>query len=479
MRVDTQLDVRPLGGYSVKTETTTDDINAYLRSQGATNEPETIIEASSEPIESVSYTTTEPIKKTSKEANAFPIHVLPQVPREYFKSLNIAQGMNIDFMATTFLTEVSGLFGNSKRLEIEYGRSVQMNMYSANVGNSGDGKTPASNYASSPFKDRDNIKVKEYREELSKWNSEGDAPRPVNKAYQVKDVTPEMRFIKMQNVPRGVHQSVDELATIFEQESKENTSSVLLSAWSNEGLKQERASQHIQDRFVTRAGFSISGGIQPKVLYNNYDKGKANGLMARFLFAFPTPKLVLRTTSRKARREALISSEIYDKYVGDLFSDSQVDGFEWRYDDTGKIVIENTHVYTEEAEEYFMQLTNESKLLSNHADTNTSMIAVLTKMEDYRAKFSLLLHILHKEQGNEVGIKYVMMAQELCEYYLYCHNKLFTDKKNTEGLSNIVKDNSLSKAQKAKLAKEQGYSITATARALGVSESSVKNYRRA
>tara|TARA_R110002050_G_scaffold300281_1_gene468530 strand:+ start:556 stop:1962 length:1407 start_codon:yes stop_codon:yes gene_type:complete len=467
MRVDTHTDAMPLGGYNANTHLTNEQINAKLNGLTISNDIEPIIET---PVEAP--------KTLSKDLSTFPIHVLPQTPREYFQSLSIAQGMNIDFMATTFLTEVSGLFGNSKRLEIEYGRSVQMNMYSANVGNSGDGKTPASNYASKPFKDRDNVLVQDYKSKLADWSPQGDTPKPTNKAYQINDVTPEMRFTKMQNVQRGIHQSVDELATVFEQGAKEDSASVLLSAWSNENLKQERVSESIKDRFVTKAGFSISGGIQPKVLYNNYDKGKANGLMARFLFAFPTPKLVLRTTSRKARREALVSSKLYDQYIGGLFSDSQVDGFEWSYDATGKLDIQPTHVYTEEAEEYFMQLTNKFKLVANDSNTNTSMIAVLSKMEDYRAKFSLLLHILHREQGTEVGIEYVKMAQELCDYYLYCHNKLFTDKKNTEGLSNIAKDNNLSRNQKVKLAQKQGYSIKETADALGLSPSTIKTERR-
>ena len=246
-------------------------------------------------ISSQGYGTKPTIVEAERITNSFPIDVLPQIPREYFESLNKAQGMNIDFMATTFLTEVAGLLGNSKRLEIEYGRTVQMNMYSANVGNSGDGKTPASNYASKPFKSRDNVEVEKYKDADKKHDSKSDLPKPLNKSYMINDVTPEMRLIKLQSIHRGIHQSVDELATIFEQGKKEDTSSVLLSAWSNENLKQERASENIQDRFVVKAGFSISGGIQPEVLYKNYDDGKANGLMARFLFAFPEPKIVLRT----------------------------------------------------------------------------------------------------------------------------------------------------------------------------------------
>ena len=356
-------------------------------------------------ISSQGYGTKPTIVESERITNSFPIDVLPQIPREYFESLNKAQGMNIDFMATTFLTEVAGLLGNSKRLEIEYGRTVQMNMYSANVGKSGDGKTPASNYASKPFKSRDNVEVETYKNAIKKHDYKSDLPKPLNKSYMINDVTPEMRLIKLQAIHRGIHQSVDELATIFEQGKKEDTSSVLLSAWSNEDLKQERASENIKDRFVVKAGFSISGGIQPEVLYKNYDDGKANGLMARFLFAFPEPKIVLRTISRQARREAMVNGNLYDDYVGKLFNDKGIKYFSWKYDSDGRLINKPTHVYTEEAEEYFMELTNKFKLYGSKPSTNSSMIAVLSKMEDYRAKFSLLLHILHGENDIEVGVK--------------------------------------------------------------------------
>ena len=482
MRVDTHTDAMPLGGYTAKTPMTNKEINARLNGLTISNDIEPIIEVSNELTQDVVYTITEtpvePSKELSKDVSVFPTHVLPKIPKEYFESINKAQGLNIDFMATTFLTEASGLFGNSKRLEIEYGRSVQMNMYSGNVGKSGDGKTPASSIASKPFKDRDNAVVREYRDALAQYNPKGEGPMPTNKAYQVNDLTPEVRFIRMQNVERGVHQSVDELATIFEQGKKEDSSSVLLTAWSNGDVRQERASESIKDRFVFNAGYSISGGIQPQVLYNNYDNGKANGLMARFLFAFPTPKVVPRIVSRKARNEALVGSELYDGYIGGLFNDSDVKGFKWSYDSEGKIEKRPTHVYTEEAEEYFMTLTNRFKLEANHADTITSMVAVYTKMEDYRAKFSLLLHILHGEQGAEVGIKYVKMAQDLCDYYLHCHNKLFTDKSSKGNIDAIYKDRSLSRTEKVLLAHQQGYSASDMADALGVSVGTVKGERR-
>ena len=429
-------------------------------------------------ISSQGYGTKPTIVESERTTNSFPIDILPQIPREYFESLNKAQGMNIDFMATTFLTEVSGLLGNSKRLEIEYGRTVQMNMYSANVGKSGDGKTPASNYASKPFKSRDNVEVETYKNAIKKHDYKSDLPKPLNKSYMINDVTPEMRLIKLQAIHRGIHQSVDELATIFEQGKKEDTSSVLLSAWSNEDLKQERASENIKDRFVVKAGFSISGGIQPEVLYKNYDDGKANGLMARFLFAFPEPKIVLRTISRQARREAMVNGDLYDDYVGKLFNDKGIKYFSWKYDSDGRLINKPTHVYTEEAEEYFMELTNKFKLYGSKPSTNSSMIAVLSKMEDYRAKFSLLLHILHGENDTEVGVKYVKMAQKLCDYYLHCHNKLFSDKSAKANLKDIANDKRLNRTEKVLKAQELGFSIKQTSEALGVSHSTVKNERK-
>ena len=429
-------------------------------------------------ISSQGYGTKPTIVESERITNSFPIDVLPQIPREYFESLNKAQGMNIDFMATTFLTEVAGLLGNSKRLEIEYGRTVQMNMYSANVGKSGDGKTPASNYASKPFKSRDNVEVETYKNAIKKHDYKSDLPKPLNKSYMINDVTPEMRLIKLQAIHRGIHQSVDELATIFEQGKKEDTSSVLLSAWSNEDLKQERASENIKDRFVVKAGFSISGGIQPEVLYKNYDDGKANGLMARFLFAFPEPKIVLRTISRQARREAMVNGNLYDDYVGKLFNDKGIKYFSWKYDSDGRLINKPTHVYTEEAEEYFMELTNKFKLYGSKPSTNSSMIAVLSKMEDYRAKFSLLLHILHGENDIEVGVKYVKMAQKLCDYYLHCHNKLFSDKSAKANLKDIANDKRLNRTEKVLKAQELGFSIKETSEALGISRSTVKSERK-
>jgi hypothetical protein len=200
--------------------------------------------------------------------------------------------------------------------------------------------------------------------------------------------------------------------------------------------------------------------------------------MARFLFAFPEPKIVYRTISREARREAMVNGDLYDDYIGELFNDKGIKHFSWKNDSDGRLINKPTHVYTKEAEEYFMELTNKFKLYGGKPSTNSSMIAVLSKMEDYRAKFSLLLHILHGENDTEVGVKYVKMAQKLCDYYLHCHNKLFSDKSAKANLKDITNDKRLNRTEKVLKAQELGFSIKETSEALGISRSTVKSERK-
>ena len=125
-----------------------------------------------------------------------------------------------------------------------------------------------------------------------------------------------------------------------------------------------------------------------------------------------------------------------------------------------------------------MELTNKFKRYGSKPSTNSSMIAVLSKMEDYRAKFSLLLHILHGENDIEVGVKYVKMAQKLCDYYLHCHNKLFSDKSAKANLKDIANDKRLNRTEKVLKAQELGFSIKETSEALGISRSTVKSERK-
>ena len=108
-----------------------------------------------------------------------------------------------------------------------------------------------------------------------------------------------------------------------------------------------------------------------------------------------------------------VDSVHYDRFVREFVSRTESKHFYWQRDNKDKVISKPTHFYTEEAEEYFLTLENKDKIKMFSGNTNSAMAPIYTKMVDYRAKFSVLLHILHGEESEEVGIKYVKMAQEL------------------------------------------------------------------
>tara|TARA_R110002050_G_scaffold124652_1_gene243880 strand:+ start:1100 stop:3310 length:2211 start_codon:yes stop_codon:yes gene_type:complete len=422
-----------------------------------------------------------PIKEVEevkvKEDNAYPIHVLPEIVKMYFESKNKSQGLNIDFMSNAFLIECLGYLGNSVRLEIEDGRSVQMNAWAMNVGVSGQGKSPSEEVAQAPFEALDEVETYKYQELCKSWTKDSGKSHPVNQAYRLNDATDEKRISKMGIIERGVLISVDEISKFLDDEINNGTSKTLLSAYSNRNLSQERMSEKIADRFVTKAGLSIFGGIQPKSLYEVYDSGKASGFMARFLVAFPERELWLREVSRAKRKAMFVNPAHYERFVNDFVSRTESKHFFWSRDNQDKVISKPTHFYTEEAEEYFLTLENIDKKAMFSSTINSAMSPIYTKMQDYRAKFSVLLHILHGEDSEEVGIKYVKMAQELCNYYIFCHNKLFKDKNVESSLDNIVGDKYLSMEQKVHKMQDEGRSKKETSDALAISQSQVGKLR--
>jgi putative DNA primase/helicase len=245
------------------------------------------------------------------DAPPFPVDAMPPPCRRFVHEAAESIGCQPDLVAIPVLSLLSAGVGNSRRVEIKRGWRESATLFTAVVKAPGEKKTPAAKAALSPVWKKQVDLKREYREKrkvyeegFRQWeadkkvaakNGEIAPPRPqepVMGRVVVDDTTIEALAGILESNPRGVLVARDELAGWVRamdqyKSGKGADRQNWLSLWSNAPISVDRKS-NAEPVIVESPWVSVTGSIQPEILPDLSD-GREDGLLDRFLFAYPEP----------------------------------------------------------------------------------------------------------------------------------------------------------------------------------------------
>ncbi|BBL79307.1 hypothetical protein RxyAA322_11610 [Rubrobacter xylanophilus] len=247
------------------------------------------------------------------EAAAFPTDAMPASCRPLIEEAESALGCAPELVALPMLAVLSSAIGTSRVVEIKGGWREWASLFVAVVASPGAMKTPAARVAKKPAFERQRVlslayarEKEEWRRELREWEvrkreaqkagetAPEEPEAPAMSRCVASDTTVEALVSILEHNPRGLLVHRDELAGWVRsmdqyKGGKGSDRQHWLSFWSTDEVVVDRKSRHGEPIIVARPFVSLSGGIQPAAL-GELGAGAEDGLMDRFLFAYPAPR---------------------------------------------------------------------------------------------------------------------------------------------------------------------------------------------
>lgn len=249
-------------------------------------------------------------------AEPFPVDVLPDPVARLVTEGAAAIGCPPDFLALPALAVAAGAIGRSVSLNLKPGYFAPASIFGACVGPPSDGKTPALKAVAVAPRRIDMALAAEHEQAMERWRDEAERPGPDGKRpkpppapkprrIDVDDITMEALPPILAQNPRGLVMVRDELTALVlglnqYKGGKGNDRSILLKLWSGDSITKDRVTH---ENFVPircpHPCLSIVGGLPPDMLGEMGDaKGRADGLLDRFLFCYPDPMPVPEWSER-------------------------------------------------------------------------------------------------------------------------------------------------------------------------------------
>jgi hypothetical protein len=223
------------------------------------------------------------------ETACFPLNVFPPAVAEYVGNVADSIGCPVDFPAANILAAASVAAGSRWQVPIRGVGTQKAILFLAVVGAPGTAKTPAAMEVLSPVIAVNN----EWHDAWEKdTDEEDDRPRGIPQECWVDDFTMESLPLTLRQSPEGVLCIKDELTALLlslnaYKPQNGGDRQILLSLFS--GVPMKRARANGQRLRVPSPFASIVGNITtdelPKLL--GRDGGSGDGLLSRFLFAYP------------------------------------------------------------------------------------------------------------------------------------------------------------------------------------------------
>jgi hypothetical protein len=269
-----------------------------------------------------------PLVETPKVED-FPLGVFSPCLQEFAAAVAQAVGCPIDFVGLPMLVIAGGATGASRAIEIKAQYTQRPLLYGAVVGNPGDGKTPALDMVARPIHEVQKRLLVEFAEAQAQYQRDLDA---YQKAKKEAEGEPDAEFPKPEkpHLERTVidHTTVEAIARIQQENPrgivaiKDELTDLVTSANQYKGgkgsdrqfwLKNWAGVLAMIDRkqlempiIIPHPFVAVIGGIQPDLLASMRDeKGRSDGFLDRFLFAFPDPRPVPEWTWDDVPEEAM------------------------------------------------------------------------------------------------------------------------------------------------------------------------------
>jgi hypothetical protein len=249
------------------------------------------------------------------EAAGFPVDAMPSPCRRLVEEATASLGCAPELVALPMLAALSSAIGASRVVEVKGGWREGATLFLAVVASPGAMKTPAAKVAKKPVFEYQRELGRAYAEDKEDWKRELRQwevdKREAAKAGEVapeqpeapsmgrsvaSDTTIEALVSILEANPRGLLVHKDELTGWVRsmdqyKGGKGSDRQHWLSLWSNDEVVVDRKSRMGEPIVLAKPFVSLFGGIQPAML-SELGGGMEDGLMDRFLFAYPEARHV-------------------------------------------------------------------------------------------------------------------------------------------------------------------------------------------
>src|SRR5215218_10038623 len=363
---------------------------------------------------------------------AFPTGAMPRPCRVLVEEASASIGCPPDFVALPMLAVLGSAIDNGRVLRLKAGLEEGASVYGAAIAFLGEKKTPALKVALEPakraqaaLKEKYQRAENEYKREQREYEvdkkdaakaGEPAPPPPQEPRMErtlVEDTTVErLAGIQAEN-PRGVVVIRDELSgwaramDQYKQGGRGADRQFWLSAWSNSYVSVDRKSQP-HPLIVSRPFVALFGAIQPGVLPELGD-GREDGLLDRFLFAYPEAELSGWTDDEISEQAEGSYASLYEKLC-ELHLPT---------DELGDPVPVCVH-FSRDAKEALIDAINTHRSEMYAPGFPARLKGPWSKLEGYFARLILILataRVAESGTAERVEIRDVLAAASLLNYF--------------------------------------------------------------
>lgn len=335
----------------------------------------------------------------------FPVTALPHPISTFVAEAAEAIGCDPSSVALPLLSALASAIGTTRSIQLKRGWAEPPIIWTAIVAESGAKKSPPLARALQPIRRRQRRAMKDHaaamedyetataihERDTAEWKRSASSlpppvkpQRPVPTRYVVDDVTTEAIAVLLQENPRGLLMTRDELSGWFNFDRYVGGKGGDAAKW----LEMHCGRALVVDRkgsgniHVPRAAVSITGSIQPEILRRVLTaEHRSNGLAARILFCLP-PRIVPRWSEAEV-------SERADAEVDAVFS--RLYSLEPDCDDDGDACPRQVPLSPKGKEEWI-------RFYNEHAEEQAALsgdeAAAWSKLECYAARLALVIHFV-------------------------------------------------------------------------------------
>ena len=346
----------------------------------------------------------------------FPVEVFPSPVQAIIRETHRCLNFTVDHIAASLLFVASVAVGNSIIVEIKNEWVDKAILYIAIVGKPGTNKSAPLKYAFKPLVDRDKKSLQRYERARAAYEQAMQKPPkerktvPVEPEYEqivLSDFTTEVLVRQHKINARSLAVYVDELIGFIKNFNKYrsgNDEQVWTQLYNGGSVIVNRVSSqplNIEDTCI-----GVIGTIQPGLLFE-FAKGKTeSGFVDRWLFAYPDDSEYPKLNNDQLPKEL---TKTWCEIIDRIYTIPYKPGAK-----TVKLSREALEIYTQ----WFNALADQKNASS------AAMAEMLTKMERYCIRFSIVLEALKfgctGKMFKTISAASVKGGIDLCYYFTAC-----------------------------------------------------------
>lgn len=364
-----------------------------------------------------------------------PTDAFPAAIQRIILDLMNYEKYKVEYIIPCLISSAATAIGDSCHVRVTPEWISAPSLYFMLVGRPGLGKTHPLNYAYVPLRRQDELECKRYEDALLEYEKQlsccdKNTPHPVAPTVRyniISDFTPEAMMLAHYRNKRGIAIVVDEIAGLFKTVGRYTGGSdlieKLLMSFSGQPLFSIRKTDS-HALYIKHPCINIIGSIQTSLI-GDYIQGeyKANGLVDRFMFAYPHDKKMgkMDNTIKYAGHEA--RSQWNDIIL-------KLQSLECRMDADGNAAPRILDM-DDEAAARFIEWHNGLVDVNNAIDDDRLIDSRICKQDNKVVRVALVVQLLRwateGASGDVVDLKSIEAAIRIVDFFEDCYRRIVED----------------------------------------------------